>query len=376
VDTYVWVEPSTDDRLSLPDGWTDISVTADTLKNPAFWGRVFSLIIEAVNALQEMYATIKPRLVQGEMSWTGRYLTWSNHTGPRRFQIKEGGSNVADTLKRPLRSSLAMKSRAYTGEVIKNSVGFYGSRATTWSFSVPGYDSPQFAIRNSGAPSSGDLTESLVGMMKGECSVRVYVQNTGSYTITMRGVLDTQWSRSTRKAILTFDGETLDVPLNSTTYTYSKSIVRTITAPYEVFDFSIELDDLTVSDMWTGYTSDSGTREYKVYVSSPLYPSGGNAFPAVSRVYTTGNGNPLFQFMAAGNLSADSPAAFHEFAFSTGGTLFLQEAPYLWDGKYLELAAERLFEFEVDPDDYEYSVTYSVDYPEQAALVSFTLGVS
>lgn len=377
-DSYYWVTPSTDDPLPLPDGWEDLGVTADTLKNPALWGHAFPLIIEAVNALQEMAITVKPRLVRGDMSWTGRYLTWTNHEGPQRFQIKEGASNVTGTLKRPLLSSLAMENRAYTGEVLNNAVGFYGSHATTWSFSVPGYDSPQFAIRNPLNPSSGDATDALVGMMKGECSVRVYVQTTGSYTIRMGGAVNNVWPRSTRKAILTFDGETLDIPLNTPNPIppYSKSIVRTITAPYEDFDFSIELDDLSVSDMWTGLVSDSGTREYQVYVGGPLYPSGGNVSPSYFRVYTTGNGNPMFQFMAAGNFGADSPASYGEFAYAGGGLFFSEDAPYLWDGGYLEIVAERLLEFHVDPEDYEYSVTYSVDYPEPSSLVSFTLGVS
>lgn len=269
-DSYYWVTPSTDDPLPLPEGWEGLSVTAETLKNPALWGTVLPLIIEAVNALQEMYITVKPIAQMRDFSYTGRYVTYSLESGPEMFQVVNNGPATRGTRRRPIYSTAAIED-----EVIDNISGRvyfprYGVRPARWSFAIPGFESSEYFCIDCGPDTGGSrdvfgiadhgvTTKTFLGVTRCDFTTRVTVQTSGTYTITY-GILNEWPNYKGKTASATFDGTTTAFSL-LTTGVKTATTTRYITAPYQDFDCSVSVD-FGIADFWETdvRSSDGGAR--------------------------------------------------------------------------------------------------------------------
>jgi hypothetical protein len=294
LDKYFWCTPGTDDPLPLPDGWEGLVVTAETLKNPALWGTVLPLIIEAVNALQEMAVTIKPVAQMRDFSYTGRYVTHSLESGPEMFQVVNNGPATRGTRRRPIYSTRAIEdesvSNPYGRVYFPRDLQLGGVRPARWSFSIPGFDSSEYFCIEAGPDTGGsrdefriadhgDITKVLLGVTKCEFTTRVTVQTSGTYTITY-GVLNEWPNYKGKTAVATFDGTATAFPL-LTTGLKTATTTRYITAPYQDFDCSVSVD-FGLADFWeTDVRSSDGGPRTPVFAfdSSMVWQPGFNTLP-------------------------------------------------------------------------------------------------
>jgi hypothetical protein len=366
-DKYFWVTPGTDDPLPLPDGWEGLSVTAETLKEPALWGTVFPLIIEAVNALTEMYVTVKPIAQLREFSYTGRYVTYSLETGPEMFQVVNGGPATRGTRSRPLYSTAAIEDEAVDAVTGNGRVYFAQEAAPArWSFSIPGFSSGEYFIRDVtgdvggsrdvfNISDHGTQTKSFLGVARIDFTTRITVQTTGTYTVTY-GLLNETPNYKGKTASVTFDGTTTAFSL-ATTGAKTATTTRTITAPYQDFDCSIVLD-FGVADFWDTdvRSTDSGAR-YPVFAfdNDGVWQPGFNTLPVQKWV------------------GGDAPTTYAAYPFSVGfGYEVDATLDDEWDGWSYDTGGNRFF-----TDTSEYAVSYTrTIYSVGGAQCRPTIGVS
>lgn len=267
-DTYRWVAPGTDDPLELPDSWFAIQPTLASLRNPQTWKTVMDTIVEAVNLLQEMSVSEKPRVEYGARTFTVRYLDYALESGPQKFQFVNGGEALApQTVNRPVYSSATTSDEDTTAHPYGAGYGVtYNSgegNPIRWSFSAAGFTSSEYFIKGwlpafypggGNSTGEGNITRVILGVVKETFTVRLYVPASGTYTVTVQPNISLHFPdlSGVRTLTVTADGNTKTFPCNVPIDPFSDYLQFTkyITAPYADIVCTAELDGLDTTDFW------------------------------------------------------------------------------------------------------------------------------